>query len=265
MRVIKKAVQIGNGAAIYVPKEYSGRELVVLLPEGLDEIKKRVLNLLIDYMPNIIGVYLFGSYARGEHEIGSDIDVLVITKEKDDSIKKALAGIDSRVMPLKGVKEAIKNAPLLIMPLIKEAKVLLNPLLIEELKSSKIDFKKFSWNFEDIKRIIKIVHGFTELDDKKSSSSFIYSLIMRFRICYIMECLLKNKRFSNQGVEAVLSEYKFTKEEIKMFFNIYREIRDDSEQDKKINKEYLLRLINALKSYSQKIEHETKKKIEKRN
>ena len=41
MRLVKKAVDIGNGAAVYVPKEYSGREIILLLPEGIQEIKQR--------------------------------------------------------------------------------------------------------------------------------------------------------------------------------------------------------------------------------
>ena len=56
---------MGNGAAVYIPKEYSGREIVIILPEGIDEIKRRVLTNLIEFMPNIIGVYIYGSYARG--------------------------------------------------------------------------------------------------------------------------------------------------------------------------------------------------------
>ena len=83
MRLIKKAVEIGNGAAVYVPKEYLGKEIVITLQESVQEIKKRVLTSLIEFMPNILGVYLYGSYARNEQTLDSDIDILVITKEKD--------------------------------------------------------------------------------------------------------------------------------------------------------------------------------------
>src|SRR3989344_696043 len=100
MRLLKQVVEIGNGAAVYVPKEYIGKEVVITLPENLEDIKKRILTSLIDYMPNILGVYLYGSYAREEQEKNSDIDILIITKDKDEQIKNILKDIDVRVVQL---------------------------------------------------------------------------------------------------------------------------------------------------------------------
>lgn len=265
MRLMKKAVEIGNGAAVYVPKEYSGKNIIVILPEGIEEIKNRVLNRLIEFMPNILGVYLFGSYARGEQVDESDIDILVITKEKDDNIKKSLNDIDLRVVPIDTIKKTIKNFPLLIVPIIRESNVLLNPILLEELNNISINFKRFKWNFEDINRIIKIIKKFVELDDKNISSSHIYSLIMRIRVCFLIECLLKNKKFSNSSVNNLLESYKLNQQEINNFFRIYRAVRDNKEYNVKVNKEEIIKLIEILEDYSTKIEHETKKKTEKRN
>ncbi len=120
MQLTKRAVRIGNGAAIYVPKKYGGKELIVIFPEEIQEIRKRVLTNLIDFMPNIIGIYLYGSYARNEQKENSDIDIFAITQEKDENIKKELSGFDARIMTLKGVKNAIENYPLLIMPILKK-------------------------------------------------------------------------------------------------------------------------------------------------
>ena len=265
MRLIKKAVGIGNGAAVYVPREYMGKEVVVILPEGIKEIKHRVLNELIDFMPNILGVYLYGSYARDEQELGSDIDILVITKEKDENIKQALKNIDARVVSIEGVKKSIKDHPVLIMPILKEAEVLLNPVLLEELNTSKIDFRKFSWNFGDIKRIIRIIETFVDLDDKDIAPSHIYSLILRIRVCYIMEGLLENKQFTNKAVIDLLLEYGLKRKQVQKFFNIYRLVRDDQKITIKITKEEVLRLTSILKNYSSKLENETQKKIRKRN
>jgi predicted nucleotidyltransferase len=265
MRIVKKAVEIGNGAAVYVPKEYGGREVVVILPEGIDEMKKRVLGRLIEYMPNILGVYLYGSYARDEQIEESDLDILVITKEKDTEIKNALNEIDARVMPIEDVKKAIMNYPLFIVPILKEAKVMLNPLLLEELKNIKFDLKKLRWNFEDIKRIIKIIEGFIGLDEKDISPSHIYSLMMRIRVCYLIECLLKNKEFSNEGVKKLLIGYGLGNRETDKFSCIYRAIRNDEKLIAKIDKTEILNLLRILKDYSFKIENETKKKIKKRN
>ena len=265
MRIVKKVIEIGNGAAVYVPKEYSGKEVIVVLPEGIHEIKKRILSSLIEFMPNIIGVYLYGSYARHEQTTNSDIDILIITKEKDENIKNTLEDIDLRVVPIQAIKKSIKNYPLLIMPILKESITLLNPLLLEVLRNSKIDIKKFKWNFDDVKRIIKIIEKFIEIDDKDISPSHIYSLIMRLRVCYLIECLLKNKKFTNNAIEKLLLNYGLKKEVIDRFFYVYRTIRENEEPKIKVEKDEILDLINFIKYYSERIENEAKKKAKKRH
>lgn len=265
MQIIRKVIEIGNGAAVYVPKEYRGKEIVIVLPEGICEIKKRVLSRLIEYMPNILGVYLYGSYARDEQVIDSDIDVLIITKEKDNRIKTLFEDIDVRVITLESIKKSIKNLPAIIMPTLKEAKVLLNPVLLNELKNFKIDFRKFKWNFGDIKRILKIIEKFVELDEKDISPTHIYSLIMRVRICYMMETLLKNKSFSNKAIKNLLLNYGLSNRKINKFYSIYRKVRESQKINEKINKEEILELISVVKDYSKRIENETKKKIKKRH
>ena len=265
MRLIKKAVEIGNGAAVYVPKEYLGMEIVVTLPDSLEDIKKRVLSNLLGFMPNILGVYLYGSYARHEQEIGSDVDILVVTKEKDANVKNALGDIDARIVPLNELKKTIQNYPVLIMPILKEAQVLLNPVLLDELKNSKIDFRKFNWNFEEIKSLIKIAEEFIELDDEDLPSSFVYSLMMRIRVCYLIECLLKNKPFSNKGVRKLLLNYGLKEKDAGRFFYIYRLVREDEAPKINVKKERMFCLLKILNKYVKKIEDETKKKISKGN
>ena len=267
MKIIKQAVEIGNGAAVYVPKEYKGKNDTIILPDGIYDIKKRILSELIDYMDNILGVYLYGSYARGEHTKESDIDILIIVKDKDENIKKILKNefsLDARIATLDSIKKSLKDIPLLIYPIIKESIVWINPTLLDELKKYKLDYKKLKWNFDEIKRTIKIVEDFINLDDE-ISSSHIYSLLMRIRLCFIIECLLKEKIFSNKGVYNLLKDNKFSSSEINKFFKIYREVRENNESKEKISKEEILKLLNFLKEYSHKIENESKKKTKKRN
>lgn len=265
MRLLKQVVEIGNGAAVYVPKEYIGKEVIITLPENLEDIKKRILTSLIDYMPNILGVYLYGSYARGEQDKHSDIDVLIIIKEQDERIKQALKDIDVRVVQIDKLRKTIKEYPLFIIPILREAQTLINPSLLEELRKEKIDFTKFKWNFDEIKRTINIIEKFIEIDEKEISASHIYSLIMRIRVCYLIECILKYKNFSNEGVKQFLLKNNLDKEEIEKYIEVYRNIRDNKKLDIIITKEEISKLISILKSYSKKLEDETEKKIGKRN
>ena len=132
------------------------------------------------------------------------------------------------------IKKSLENIPLLIYPIIKESIVWINPTLLDELKKYKFDYKRLKWNFDEIKRTIKIVEGFINLDDE-ISSSHVYSLLMRIRLCFIIECLLKERIFSNKGVYNLLKDNKFNREEIDKFFKIYREVRENNRSEEKIS------------------------------
>ena len=265
MKIMKKVIVIGNGAAIYVPKEYVGREVVVTLPEGLEETRKRLFNKLIEFMPNILGVYLYGSYARNEQNIRSDIDILIIVNERDEKIKNLFDDIDIRILTLKEIKKTIKNFPAIVVPILRESKPFLNQVLLDELKNLKFNIRKFDWHFQDIKRIIKIIENFIELDDGDITLSHVYSLIMRFRILYMIETLLENKTFSNSGVKKILLNRGFSEEDYEKFYYVYQSLRDGEEVKERINKGDVVELIEALKKYLKNIENETKKKIRKRS
>ena len=81
----------------------------------------------------------------------------------------------------------------------------------------------------------------------------------------MMDCLLNNKVFSNQGIKEVLLSYGLKKEKISEFLDIYRKIREDKEVNVEIKKEDILALIKIVKNYSKRIENEAKKKAKKRN
>jgi len=265
MRLVKRVIEIGNGAAVYVPKEYKGKEVVVLLPEGIKEVKREVFSKLLEFMPNIMGVYLYGSYARSEETKDSDVDLLVIVQEKDDNLKNALKDFDARIITFKGVINSIENYPVLIIPILRESKALMNSGLLEELKSKKIDFRKFGWSFDEIRKITKIIESFVKLDDKEIAPSHVSSLIMRLRVCYLIECLLKDKVSTNKGFGDKLSSYGLSKKEIDKFIDIYRIVRDGFEYGSKVNKEEVFKLLDITNNYLREIENETKKKIRKRN
>lgn len=265
MRIIKKAIGMGNGAAVYVPKEYSGRQVVVILPDGIDDIKKRIIEKLSDRMENVVGAYLFGSYARGERHILSDIDLLVITKDKEKGLKQIFDDMDVRVMTLETIKKSIEKFPAMMMPILKEAKTIINPVLLDELKNSKINYKNFKWNFDDIKRIIKIIETFIETDEDDIDISHVYSLIMRARISYMMDCLIKNKQFSNAELENEMIKRGLDKKTYEGYYAIYRKVRDDEIVSGKIDKEKIMHFIGIIKKYASELENESKKKTGKGN
>jgi len=265
MKIIKKAIAMGNGAAVYIPREFSGRQIAIILPEGIADIKRRIVERLADHLGNIVGVYLFGSYARDESHLLSDVDVLIITKDEDKSLKPLFGDMDVRVTTLEKIKKSIENLPAITLPLLKEAKTIINPVLLDELKNSKINYKNFKWNFDDIGRTLKIIKTFIEVDEEDISISHIYSLIMRARICYIISCLLKNRQFSNAGLQAEMAKRGLNGKTYEKYYGIYRRVRDGEEIEGRIDKAEIMKLISLIARYVSELKNETQKKIGKRD
>src|SRR3989344_5300601 len=76
---VKNVGKWGNSGGILLPKEWIGNQVKIVLINRTDEIKKEVINMLSEYLGDILGVYLTGSYSRGDQDKESDIDIIAIT------------------------------------------------------------------------------------------------------------------------------------------------------------------------------------------
>ena len=207
MKIIKKVVEIGNGAAVYVPKEYRNQQVLVILPESIEEIKKTAINKLSIYLPNIIGIYFVGSYARSEQTPKSDIDILVITENLNKRIKDE--PYDIILVSADVLKKQIEENALPIIPMLKEAKVILNSGFISELRNSKLTGKNLRFHIETSKSALNVIEEAIKISEKqkeKMSDNIVYSLILRLREAYIVECLIKNKLWSNKKLIELIRE-----------------------------------------------------------
>ena len=77
---IKKTIKAGNSSAVVLPRAWLNKEvrieLVKKTPETILHDVLEILKKNID-LASVIGVYLVGSYARGEAKKRSDIDILI--------------------------------------------------------------------------------------------------------------------------------------------------------------------------------------------
>ena len=106
-------------------------------------------------------IYLTGSYERGEETETSDVDVLVITNKKSNKIKKGK--YDILLITKDEVKIAIENNALPIIPMLKEAKIIINENLLENYIKLPLTKKNLRWHIETTKSSIKIIEDLIEL------------------------------------------------------------------------------------------------------
>ncbi|MBI2451869.1 nucleotidyltransferase domain-containing protein [Candidatus Pacearchaeota archaeon] len=199
-KIVREVGITGNGAHVFVPKEWMG-EKVVLIRIPKQSLKKKIISVLEPYLDKIAGVYLAGSHARNEAEKDSDIDLLVVSSEKI-FIKKE--GFEIICLKRDKISGAIKISPVFVYSLIYEAKPIINKELLEELKTEhRPKITDFTEYLKETERIIKINKELLESERGEflEEDAIIYSLILRLRGIFFIKCLIKKINYTKKLFE----------------------------------------------------------------
>lgn len=200
-QIIKPIIRVGNSAGVLVPKDWiNGSAKVELISKPID-IKKDIFNILEPYLKEVVGVYLVGSHARGEETGRSDVDILVVTEKENKNFTRGKYNII--LISKTEVEKALKEDVIPILPMIKEAKPIINEKLIEDYKKTKLTKRNLGFYIETGKSALKIHKEFIKLrktyqNEMPFGDSVSYSLILRLRTSYIVDCLIKDKKWTNK-------------------------------------------------------------------
>ncbi len=247
--IIKQAFKLGNSAGVLLPVEWKGKKVSIKLIDK--SISQDILDILDErnILKNTIGIFLAGSYARGEETEASDIDILVVTDTLDRQIKIGKYEI-ILISKSRFEKSVIKS--LYLSSLINEAKAILNEdlLMHYKIQSKKILIKK---NLEEIKSIVKINEKSINIDKEMGqnvSDETLYSIILRFRELYLIECLKYGKNPSTKEFINLIK--KISSEES---YNAYLRTKNDLKTKKIISVKEAKALIDAIKINIKRLEN----------
>lgn len=258
-QIIKTVVKSGNGGAVWVPKNWLGQEVIVILPQKPKlELRERIIHLLEPYLKDIITVFIYGSYARHEEMKESDIDVMVIT-EKPLKINIKEPKLEIITFELDKLKKAIEKYPVMYYQIVQEAEPLINSNILEELRQIKIENKNFKNYLNETKEQIKSSKELLELDrldgEFVKSYSIVYSAILRLRGIFIIKCILSKENFSNKIFKKWLITNDINSDEFEHFYSAYRAVRDDIKiKNIKIKISTAEKLLNILENELKHIE-----------
>jgi len=260
MEIVRSVGKWGNSAGVLLPREWMGNQVKVVLIERTLDIKKEVMEILEPYLEDIIGIYLTGSYARGEQGEYSDIDVIAISRSASKEIKSGKYSIS--IVKLEGVRKSIIKNPILILPRLLEAKTIINDSLLAELKSIEIKKSYFKEFIEECERIIRINKKLIELDkdegEELKSLGVIYSLILRLRGIFIANLILKRKKYYKMDFLNYIYK-EIGKDEGEEAYRIYTNIRDDKKVKESVKIETAEKLLSSLQKGVRKLKDEKKK------
>jgi predicted nucleotidyltransferase len=256
MKVVKT---FGNGAHIFVPKEWVGEQITLIRPK-IKSYKEKIVEIIRPYFESISGVYLYGSYARDEQREGSDIDLLVISNKK---IKIQSKGFEINCIEKENIQKAVKIAPLLMYAIFSEAQVIINSGLLEELKSKyQPQVKYFKEYFDSCKRIIKINQEFLNSEAKEQyslSQAVPYSIMLRLRGVFIIHNLLKGDKYSYKEFKKWIIK-KSPQVDFDAVYEVYKNAKDEVKSKQKIKTENLYVLLELLKNEVELLEYGKKRK-----
>ena len=250
IQITKVVQEIGNGGHIYLPKEIVGKKVLISLVEkGIGDIKEEVLGILKPHLNHISGVYLYGSYARGEQAPESDIDILVISDGKV-KISKRINEYEIICSSLEEIEKTIENNAVIILPILKEA--ILNESLIERYKEEKLTKKNARWYIETTESSLKLARHL--IDKRDVIPTIVYPLMLRLRGLYLMDALAHNKRYFNKDIMLYLVKKGVPLDTAKQLYTMYREYRDEKSISKNsLNYEDISKLYDIVHNYFQEI------------
>ncbi|MBI2650018.1 DUF2080 family transposase-associated protein [Candidatus Woesearchaeota archaeon] len=249
----KTVQRFGNGGHVVLPKEYVGKRIrFIVKPKSFEDIKSEVLGILKPYLENILGVYLYGSYARNEQAIDSDVDILVITDTKLKIIDKVDA-YSVVSITLTELESTLKNNAVLLLPIVKEARTVINPGLLEKYKEYRFTNNNTKWFIESSTHILEL--NKKGLDLNFEIGSIVYSLMLRLRGLVMIKLMLNNKLYSKASLFSYLKSSEFSQNKIEEFYRIYSKERDNVKvvESEIIAKEDISKLLFATKDLLKEI------------
>jgi len=221
-----KIVQkFGNGGHIVLPKEYVGKRIrFIAEPKTFDDIKSEVWEILKPHSSNILGVYLYGSYARGEQAVDSDVDILAITNTKLKIAEKA-DNYSIISVTMEEIDDVLNANPVLILPILKEARTIINPVLLDRYKSYKFTKGNVKSFADSCKNIIELNKKGLEMDFE--IGSLVYSLMLRIRGLSMIKFDFHGRQYSKSSLFILLEDNGLKRHKIKELYNIYSNERNN--------------------------------------
>lgn len=249
VKIVKKS---GNGGAVWVPKNWLGQEVIVTLPDKPKlDIMEKVIHLLEPYLKDTIAVFVYGSYARHEETKESDVDVMIITKDKPMPISINEPNLEITAFQLDKLRIAIEKYPVMYWQIIQEAAPLINSYVLDELKNIAIGNENFKSYIDETKEHIessKELIGLDKLDGEYlKSCSVLYSTILRLRGMFVINCISNKVKFSNRAFQEWLMHDGISSQEFEQCYSAYRAVRNnESTKNIKIKISVAEKMLNIL-------------------
>jgi len=219
MELERQAIRVGNSSGVLLPKKYYGRRIKIEIIEDEPKLSE-VIEILekneVD-ISEIKSIILSGSYATNEVDLNSDIDILIITENKNEYIKSGNYEIvlypEKYLLNSKN-KKIMKNN-LIIKSMIKSGKPLFNKykynhiLKIGVTKKEKLGLiKENDKVLKSFNESLKYLEDMTNDNYLRTQVGIVSSGVLRIRMLLSLLNLYSKKKMIKELGSNVVSQYK---------------------------------------------------------
>ena len=194
-----------------------------------------------------MGVYLYGSWARGEASKHSDYDLLIVVQDSSRAkLKQKPQGVDVRIMGIKEAIEFVKKDPILIVPILQESVPIHGGELLGYLKSLGFSEERLLAPLREAlvsvglaEELIKTTSG-GEVD-----SALLYPVMLRFRQYCLTRSIVDGIPSTLKQAEAIAGKHGFNRKE---FWALYEAFRSEQQGiQTKIGKNKLIKFLKLVR------------------
>jgi predicted nucleotidyltransferase len=197
-------------------------------------------------LKGIMGIYLYGSWARGEASKHSDYDLLVLVRDLTQvKLGKKLPGVDVRLIGIEDVMRLLKKDPILIVPILREAVPIYGDELLNYLKSLKFSEERLLASLWEALASIELAEGLTKVTRREASSALLYPVMLRFRQYCLTRSIIEGFPGTLKQAEAIAQKCGFEKREFRELYEAFRSEQQGIER--KISKRVVLKFLNLVR------------------
>lgn len=195
--LVKQTREVGTSAGVLLPRSWLNKQVVVTLFEpSKEKIAQDIIECIFKYNLNeeVKGIYLFGSYSRGDFDFNSDTDILIITEDTNKLIN--YKNYEILFVSESSFSRNLPNS-LNYLSILREIKVIFNKELIDKYRTKdyKFNTKKFLSEIEGVFKINKETVRMCKENNMNIPDGIVYSIILRLRELYLIKCLFSRKTY----------------------------------------------------------------------
>ena len=214
-------------------------------------MQPEIIGKKMEKLRGVKAILLYGSFARGEADELSDLDVMVIVEDSSiiDAIREELEDINPIITTEDGIMKSVKLHPSTVV-MLKEARPIYgNPPELPEIRKEHL-----LRELDEALKILEINEALLSDITETTTNAVIYSAILRARQAYIIKCLIRDEAMTKRGFIEELKRIGIKPE----YYDYYRLARDDKLSITLPELE-LKRLVKAVKRYVKQVRKEVKK------